>query len=50
MIDISHTHVERNIVKNRSAMHTCVAYKIKLLIGVWCLIGFLLEELISDYN
>ena len=31
-------------------MRTCVAYKIELLSGVWYLIGFLLEELISDYH
>ena len=36
--------------KNRSAMRTCVAYEIELLFSVWCLIGFLLEELISDYH
>ena len=36
--------------KNRSAMRTCVAYEIELLFNVWCLIGFLLEELISDYH
>ena len=36
--------------KNRSAMRTCAAYKIELLFSVWCLIGFLLEELISDYH
>ena len=39
-----------NLVKNRSAMRTCVAYEIELLFSVWCLIGFLLEELISDYH
>ena len=31
-------------------MRTCVAYEIKLLFRVWCLIGFLLEELIYDYH
>ena len=36
--------------KNRSAMRTCVAYEIQLLFSAWCLIGFLLEELISDYH
>ena len=33
--------------KNRSAMRTCVAYEIELLFS---LIGFLLEELISEYH
>ena len=28
----------------------CVAYEIELLFSVWCLTGFLLEELISDYH
>ena len=51
-----HDHVYSRIlwllrtVKNRSAMRTCVAYEIELLFSVWCLIGFLLEELISDYH
>ena len=36
--------------KNRSAMRTCVAHEIELLFSVWCFIGFLLEELISDYH
>ena len=36
--------------ENKSAMRTCVAYEIELLFSVWCLIGFLLEELISDYH
>ena len=36
--------------KNRSAMRTCMAYEIELLFIVWCLIRFLLEELISDYH
>ena len=31
-------------------MRTCVAYEIELLFSVWCLIGFLLEELISAYH
>ena len=31
-------------------MRTCVANEIELLFSVWCLIGFLLEELISDYH
>ena len=39
-----------NFKKNRFAMRTCVAYEIELLFSVWCLIGFLLEELISDYH
>ena len=29
-------------------MRICVAYKIELLLGVWYLIGFQLEELLSD--
>ena len=36
--------------KIRSAMRTCVAHEIELLFSVWCFIGFLLEELISDYH
>ena len=36
--------------KNRSAMRTCVAYEIELLFSVWCLIGFLSEELMPDYH
>ena len=36
--------------KKRSAMRTCVAYEIELFFSVWCLIEFLLEELISDYG
>ena len=31
-------------------MRTCEAYEIELLFSIWCLIGFLLEELISDYH
>ena len=33
-----------------STKRTCVAYEIELLFIVWCLIKFLLEELISDYG
>ena len=50
IIVCSETGLYLNKVKNRSAMHTCVAYEIELLFSVWCLIGFLLEELISDYH
>ena len=31
-------------------MRTSVAYEIGLLFSVWCLIWFLLAELISDYH
>ena len=31
-------------------MGTFVAYEIELPFSVWCLIEFLLEELISDYH
>ena len=31
-------------------MRTCVAYETELLFSIWCLIGFLFEELISDYR
>ena len=40
----------QNQRKNMSTMRTCVAYEIELLFIVWCLIKFLLEELISDYG
>ena len=31
-------------------MRTCAAYEIEPLFSIWCLIGFLSEELISDYQ
>ena len=38
----------REVVKKRSAMRTYVACETELLFSVWCLIEFLLEELITD--